>query len=65
MTEDVSQPDSQKLDEMRKKKEHTATMGGLMFIGALILAGFYTQIALDVISMGVEHGHAHDEDHHH
>lgn len=28
-------------------------------LGALILAGFYTQVALDVISMGVEHGHSH------
>jgi zinc transporter ZupT len=28
-------------------------------IGVLILAGFFTQIALDVISLGVEHGHAH------
>lgn len=28
-------------------------------IGALILLGFFTQVALDVISMGVEHGHAH------
>src|ERR1043166_7501971 len=28
-------------------------------IGALILGGFFTQIALDVISMGVEHGHSH------
>jgi len=28
-------------------------------IGELILGGFFTQIALDVISMGVEHGHAH------
>ncbi len=28
-------------------------------IGILILAGFFTQIGLDVISMGVEHGHAH------
>src|ERR1044071_112614 len=28
-------------------------------IGGLILAGFFTQVALDVISMGVEHGHAH------
>lgn len=27
-------------------------------LGALILAGFFTQVALDVISMGVEHGHA-------
>src|SRR6267154_3396899 len=30
-----------------------------LMIGALILGGFFTQIALDVISMGVEHGHAH------
>src|SRR5207248_4773165 len=30
-----------------------------LLIGALILAGFFTQILLDVISMGVEHGHAH------
>ena len=29
-------------------------------IGVLILAGFFVQVALDVISMGVEHGHAHD-----
>src|SRR5258706_5533526 len=28
-------------------------------IGALILAGFFTQIALDAISMGVEHRHSH------
>ena len=28
-------------------------------LGILILAGFFTQIALDVISLGVEHGHAH------
>src|SRR5215471_16213081 len=28
-------------------------------LGVLILAGFFAQIALDVISMGVEHGHAH------
>lgn len=30
-----------------------------MRLGILILAGFFTQVALDVISMGVEHGHAH------
>src|SRR2546427_9962192 len=30
-----------------------------LLIGALILTGFFTQVALDVISMGVEHGHAH------
>ena len=36
-----------------------AGVPGPMRVGVLILAGFYTQIALDVISMGVEHGHAH------
>ena len=30
-----------------------------LLVGALILAGFYVQVALDVISMGVEHGHSH------
>src|SRR6185295_12765628 len=29
------------------------------WIGMLILAGFFLQIVLDVISMGVEHGHTH------
>jgi zinc transporter ZupT len=28
-------------------------------LGILILLGFFTQVALDTISMGVEHGHAH------
>jgi zinc and cadmium transporter len=32
---------------------------GQLFIGALILTGFFVQVALDVISMGVEHGHSH------
>ena len=30
-----------------------------LLIGSLMLAGFFVQVALDVISMGVEHGHAH------
>lgn len=30
-----------------------------LLVGLLIVAGFYTQVALDVISMGVEHGHSH------
>src|SRR5256885_14120444 len=30
-----------------------------LLIGTLMLAGFFTQVALDVISMGVEHGHSH------
>src|SRR2546427_1990537 len=40
---------------------HAQGMGARddLVIGGLILAGFFTQIALDVISMGVEHGHAH------
>jgi len=29
------------------------------WLGVLILLGFFTQVALDVISMGVEHGHFH------
>src|ERR1043165_287423 len=32
---------------------------GDLQIGLLILLGFFTQVALDVISIGVEHGHAH------
>jgi zinc and cadmium transporter len=32
---------------------------GAFRLGLLILAGFFTQIALDAISMGVEHGHTH------
>ena len=28
-------------------------------LGGLMLAGFFVQVALDVISMGVEHGHSH------
>jgi len=30
-----------------------------LLLGALMLSGFLTQVALDAISMGVEHGHAH------
>ena len=30
-----------------------------IWIGVLILSGFFAQVALDVISLGVEHGHAH------
>lgn len=35
---------------------------GLM-IGALILVGFFVQVALDMFSMGVEHGHEHTHSH--
>lgn len=30
-----------------------------LLIGSLMLAGFFVQVALDVISLGVEHGHSH------
>jgi zinc transporter ZupT len=30
-----------------------------LFLGTLILAGFFVQIVLDYFSMGLEHGHAH------
>ncbi len=36
-----------------------STKGNDMRIGTFILAGFFAQIALDVVSMGVEHGHTH------
>jgi zinc transporter ZupT len=40
--------------------EHAEHMvHGPLWIGALMLAGFFVQIALDVISMGIEHGHSH------
>jgi zinc transporter ZupT len=40
--------------------DHADHMGkaGLL-IGGLMLAGFFAQVALDVISLGVEHGHSH------
>lgn len=46
------------LPELYHSNTGSATHDDLR-IGALILAGFFTQIALDVISMGVEHGHSH------
>lgn len=30
-----------------------------LLLGALMLAGFFVQLALDFISMGIEHGHSH------
>ncbi len=33
--------------------------GDFTWIGILILAGFYVQVALESISKGIEHGHAH------
>lgn len=46
------------LPEMYQAHGSVAHNGALK-LGGLLLAGFFTQIALDVISMGVEHGHAH------
>jgi zinc transporter ZupT len=34
-------------------------IGHPLLLGALMLAGFFVQLALDFISMGVEHGHSH------
>lgn len=42
--------------------EHGGEAGhahGPLLIGALMLAGFFVQVALDAISMGIEHGHSH------
>ena len=41
---------------------HGQSPGGTirpLVIGSLMLVGFFVQVALDVISMGVEHGHSH------
>ncbi len=36
-----------------------AVAHSVLLIGFLMLLGFFVQVALDVISMGVEHGHSH------
>lgn len=46
------------LPELYHQSGDHATHGAL-WIGGLMLAGFFVQVALDVISMGVEHGHSH------
>jgi len=46
------------LPELYHPAAGSATVSELR-LGVLILAGFFAQVALDVISMGVEHGHAH------
>jgi len=38
---------------------HDHAAHGALLIGGLMLAGFFVQVALDVISMGIEHGHSH------
>ncbi|MFO1512732.1 MAG: ZIP family metal transporter [Verrucomicrobiota bacterium] len=48
------------LPELYQGGGHEADHGrGVLLIGGLMLAGFFVQVALDVISMGVEHGHSH------
>src|SRR5438034_553385 len=37
----------------------TPTHESTLYLGSLILAGFFVQIALDYFSRGLEHGHAH------
>jgi zinc transporter ZupT len=46
------------LPELYHQESHVTAHADLR-IGILLLAGFFTQIALDVISMGIEHGHTH------
>jgi zinc transporter ZupT len=38
---------------------HSGHHHGAFILGVLMLGGFFVQLALDFISMGVEHGHAH------
>jgi zinc transporter ZupT len=35
-----------------------------LYLGAFILIGFFIQVALDIFSLGVEHGHSHTHSHH-
>jgi len=46
------------LPELYHEHGHGAVLSPLV-IGALMLAGFFVQVALDAISMGIEHGHSH------
>jgi len=56
LIDDVSEPDSEKLDELRKGKQGTPTMGGLLVIGSVVLStllcadltNFYVIVALFV-----------------
>jgi zinc transporter ZupT len=47
------------LPELYHSHFGTTPEGNEIRIGVLILFGFFLQVALDVISMGVEHGHTH------
>ncbi|MST95146.1 MAG: zinc/iron permease [Pedosphaera sp.] len=46
------------LPELYHGHENASPVNPLL-IGGLMLVGFFVQVALDVISMGVEHGHSH------
>lgn len=46
------------LPELYHGHENSAPINPLL-IGGLMLGGFFVQVALDVISMGIEHGHSH------
>lgn len=46
------------LPELYHAHEGSSPVNPLL-IGSLMLAGFFVQVALDVISMGIEHGHSH------
>jgi len=47
------------LPELYNSHNHEGGHNSHLLIGGLILAGFFIQVALDVISMGIEHGHSH------
>ncbi len=51
------------LPELYRAEPNHSHSGGQLLFGALILIGFYVQIALDAISAGVEHGHTHSHSH--
>ncbi len=46
------------LPELYHSHDHQVALDPI-WIGALMLGGFFLQVALDVISVGVEHGHTH------
>lgn len=44
--------------------DHGGSNPSHLFLGAMILVGFFLQVGLDTISLGVEHGHHHRHSHH-
>jgi len=47
------------LPELYRFPEGKGGHSEVLLLGALMLGGFFVQLALDYISMGVEHGHSH------